>query len=162
MVYYFHNKLKQKTKIINNQKEFIFIVSHELKTPIMSASFRLENIISNLNKLDNELLRKSLVLLKDQIYKVIDLVKFFFSFEKFDIFDIFDIPLNIEDIKLKDIIFPEVENLRSKRSDLKINFFFSESINFVELDRIQFYQVISNLLTNCFKFANKEMPIIDI
>jgi signal transduction histidine kinase len=45
---------------------------------------------------------------------------------------------------------------------LNFNLSINESIKYVKLDKVQFSQVINNLINNAIKFSNKKTPVISI
>jgi len=45
---------------------------------------------------------------------------------------------------------------------LQINYNFNSDIYYIDLDKVQFTQVISNLLHNAVKFCNKVNPVISV
>ncbi|MDD3145402.1 MAG: HAMP domain-containing sensor histidine kinase [Candidatus Gracilibacteria bacterium] len=147
--------------LINRQKEFISIASHEIKTPIMSASLQVESIVDDIDdgKMDINFIKKELKLLKNQIFKISDLVKVIFNIEKYDIGKVH---LYIEKIKLENLFLFEIEGLQKLDKNLVVNISFDKKIDFIDLDKVQFTQVISNLLHNGLKFANKNKPILNI
>lgn len=145
--------------LINKLKEFISISSHEIKTPIMSISLQIESIIDDINEgsLDIKYIKSELNILRNQIYKISDLVKVLFNIEKYDIWKV---SLYIEKIKLENIFLLEIEALKKINPNLKIDLYFDQNINYLDLDKVQFTQVISNLLNNALKFSSKKAPII--
>jgi len=147
--------------LLNKQKEFISVASHEIKTPVMASSLQVESIIDDIESWDmnNNLLKSELNILKDQIFKLSDLVKILFSAQKYDINKV---SLYIEKVKLKDLMLWEIESVQKRSKNLVINFDFDENITFIDLDKVQFTQVISNLLNNAFKFLDKNNPRIDV
>jgi len=70
--------------------------------------------------------------------------------------------LYIEKIKLKSIFLNQIDIFKKNNKNLEINFEFDDNIDYIDLDKIQFTQVISNLLTNAIKFCNHENPKIFI
>lgn len=159
-------KVDEKTieynNLINKQKEFISVTSHEIKTPIMASAFQVESIVDDIEDWDitEKELKSELLILKNQIFKITDLAKMLFSVEKYDVDKV---SLYIEKIKLKDLFINELSNLQKLNKKLKIDFIFDdENINFLDLDKVQFTQVITNLLNNALKFLNKKSPKIYI
>ncbi len=57
--------------LINQQKEFISVISHEIKSPIASAIFQADSMLDDLanDELPPELLKKELDLLNSQLIK---------------------------------------------------------------------------------------------
>lgn len=147
--------------LINKLKEFISISSHEIKTPIMSISLQIESILDDINDWNTDInyIKNELNLLQSQVYKISDLVKVLFNIERYDIWKV---SLYIEKINLKTTILFEIDSLQKLNSNLKIDFNFDEKINYIDLDKVQFSQVISNLLHNALKFCSKDNPVVSI
>lgn len=147
--------------LVNKLKEFISISSHEIKTPIMSISLQVESIIDDISdwNLDIKYIKWELDILKNQIYKISDLVKVLFNIERYDIWKV---SLYIEKISLETIFLIEIDSLQKLNSNLKIDFEFDSRIEYIDLDKVQFTQVISNLLHNALKFCSKDNPVINL
>jgi len=145
--------------LINKQKEFISIASHEIKTPIMSAWLQVETIIDDINEGEKNMsyIKWELDILKWQIFHLIDLVKVLFNSDKIDYWKT---TLYIEKIKLKSIFLNQIDIFKKNNKNLEIDFNFDDKINYIDLDKIQFTQVISNLITNAIKFCNHSTPKI--
>ena len=145
--------------LINKQKEFISVASHEIKTPIMSSSLQIESIIDDVNEnsYDIDYLKEELYILKEQIFKISDLSKVLFDIEKYDIWKV---NLYIERVKLETIFLNEIYYLKKINNKLEIDFIFDDKIWYIDLDKIQFTQVISNIINNANKFSDKNKPKI--
>ncbi len=148
-------------KLINKQKEFISMSSHEIKTPVMSASLQIESFLDDIKSwsYDKKYLIDEAKLLEEQILKISQLVKNIFSVQKYDLKDVW---LYIEKINIVDIFIVECEILQRIHPWIKFDIDISKSIWFVNLDKVQFTQVISNLLNNAIKFAWYKQAIIKI
>lgn len=147
--------------LINKLKEFISITSHEIKTPIMSISLQVDSIIDDINDWveDIKIIESELFILKNQIYKISDLVKVLFNVERYDIWKV---SLYFEKINIENLFFTEIDSLQKLYPHLKIYFNFDSKIEYIDLDKVQFTQVISNLLNNAVKFSSKKNPIISL
>lgn len=158
-------KVDEKTikynNLISNQREFISMSSHEIKTPVMSASLQVENFLDDIESwdYDKRYLLEETKILKKYIFKISDLVSNIFSVQKYEIKDV---ELYLEKVKLSDIIIWEYDILRRIYPNIDFDIAISEDIWFIDIDKIQFTQVISNLLNNAIKFVNKEKPKIKI
>ncbi len=158
-------KVDEKTiefnKLISKQREFISMSSHEIKTPVMSASLQIENFLDDIESwdYDQKYLLEETKVLKEQIFKISDLVKNIFSVQKYEIKDIW---FYIEKVKLDDIIIWEYDILHRIYENIDFDIDISDDIWFIDIDKIQFTQVISNLLNNAIKFVNNKNPKIKI
>jgi K+-sensing histidine kinase KdpD len=135
--------------------------SHEIKTPVLWASLHVENLLDDIESwnTDKDFLIQEVRVLKEQIFKISDLVVNIFSVQKHEINDVW---LYIEKIKLSDIIIWEYDILHRIYPDIEFDISISNNIWFVDIDKVQFTQVISNLLYNAVKFVNKNNPKINI
>lgn len=147
--------------LINKLKEFISISSHEMKTPIMSISLQVESIIDDISDwiVDINQINWELSILKNQIYKISDLVKVLFNIERYDIWKV---SLYIEKINFKTLIFSELDSIKKLNQNLNIEIDYDFNIDYIDIDKVQFSQVISNLLHNALKFSSKEKPVIRV
>ncbi|MDP2091017.1 MAG: HAMP domain-containing sensor histidine kinase [Candidatus Gracilibacteria bacterium] len=70
--------------------------------------------------------------------------------------------MRVEKVKLKNLIIGEYDILQRLYTNIDFQIHVSDTIGFIEIDKIQFIQVISNLLNNSVKFLNNDNPIIKI
>jgi len=61
---------------------------------------------------------------------------------------------------LKSIFLNQIDIFKKNNKYLEIDFNFDDKIDYIDLDKIQFTQVISNLITNAVKFCNHSNPKI--
>lgn len=158
-------KVDEKTieynNLISKQREFISMSSHEIKTPVMATWLQIESIIDDVKSWDynEKYLKEELNILKIQIFKVTELVKTIFTAQKIEWNKE---ELYIEKVKVNDLIIFEIETLHKSNKNVKFIFEKNDKLWFINLDKVQFTQVISNLLHNALKFADKIKPIIKI
>ena len=158
-------KIDEKTieynNLINKQKEFISIISHEIKTPVMISSFQIENILDELEnkKFNKNNIKKEVSLLKEQITKIANLTKTIFSVEQYDLKKI---KLYLEKVDIVNLLNTEIKLIKSIYSNVKIDLNSFSKSYFIEIDKVLFTQVISNLLNNSIKFIENKNPIISI
>jgi len=93
--------------LISKQKEFISVVSHEMRSPITTAIFQTDCIIDDLeaNKIEKKHLEQELKGLYAQLTRSSDLVKKLFSVEKYDInkFSLFKEEIDLYDFLKKEL-----------------------------------------------------------
>lgn len=159
------SRVDQKTieynSLINKQKEFISMISHEIRSPIWSTIFQVDSIINDIDNKKSSLMdtRNSIHNIWDQLANIWELLKKLFSVQYFDTRDV---------ILLKEKVL--IWNLLEKEFDIysrmyeNITFIknISPAVWFVNIDKIHFHQVITNLLENAIKFADPIDPIIII
>lgn len=158
-------KVDEKTmefnSLLNKQTDFISLISHEIRSPLWSCIFQSDSIIDDIKwwNLDKDYLIKELEILNTQLLSVWDLTKTLFSIKKFDLnkIELFKSKIDIH-------IFLSEKLNKYKRENKLIDFIIDvdSEISFIFIDKIQFWQVIDNLIVNAIKFANKENPQIYI
>ena len=151
-------KVDQKTieynNLISKQKEFISMSSHEIKTPVTSAQLQIECLLDDIKSwnYNKKFLLAETSMLGEHIWKISDLVKNIFSVQKFETIDVW---LYLENTSLNSLIILECQVVARIYPEVKIDMNLSDSIWLVKLDKVQFNQVVSNLLNNAFKFSWK-------
>lgn len=158
-------KIDEKTieynTLLSKQREFISMSSHEIKTPITSAIFQIDCLIDDFKewKTSSDFIKNELNILNEQLMKIWDLVNKIFKVQEYDIKEI---KLFIEKINIKNLLLNEIERFKKVNKNTIINIFIDENISYVEIDKVQFTQVIDNLLNNAIKFSNKKNPVITL
>lgn len=154
-------KTMEYNSLLNKQTDFISLISHEIRSPLWSCIFQSDSIIDDIKwwNLDKDYLIKELEILNTQLLSVWDLTKTLFSIKKFDLnkIELFKSKIDIH-------IFLSEKLNKYKRENKLIDFIIDvdSEISFIFIDKIQFWQVIDNLIVNAIKFANKENPQIYI
>ena len=153
------NKTMDYNNLLNRQKEFINVISHEVRSPLTSAIFQTETIIESLENpvLQIQKVEKELHELRDQLVRIGGLISKIFSVEYYDnqkvslFLEVIHFPKFLEyEIELYSRIHPHITFLSN----------INPQIGFITIDKVQFQQVITNLLDNAVKFANPEDPLI--
>ncbi len=158
-------KVDEKTieynNLINKQKEFISMISHEIRSPISSAIFQADSIIDDVNswEINIEKLKTELEILNSLLIKTWDLSAKLFSVQYYDTHSI---SLYKEKIQISNLLKNEIEIYSHINESIEFIDNVDEKIWFIEIDKIQFQQVIENILTNSIKFINNENWIISI
>ncbi|MDF1682962.1 MAG: ATP-binding protein [Patescibacteria group bacterium] len=70
------------------------------------------------------------------------------------------IELYKERVSLDDFFLDSINNIKLLDENLEVKFIYPNKKIYMDIDKVQFTQVISNLLNNALKFANKETPKI--
>ena len=147
--------------LINKQKEFISVISHEIKSPIASAIFQSDSIIDDvtMDTLSKEALMDELKLLNDQLLRTGWLLTKLFSVQYYDTHAV---NLFREKVEFPHFLEHEIELFSHIHADIAFTSNIDKKIGFVEIDKIQFQQVINNLLDNAVKFLDCNNPLIAI
>ena len=145
--------------LINRQKDFIRMISHEIRSPIGSAIFQSDSIIDDIEswKYNQEYIKEELNILSEQLIKTGEILTKLFSVEYYDVHSV---SLFRENIDIYTIFDEEIRI--AVKTNPKIHFInaIEKNIGFALIDKIQFRQVITNLISNAIKFATNEKPTI--
>lgn len=140
--------------LINKQKEFIALISHEVKSPIASAIFQADCLHDDVkhNRCTTEWLQEELDILNKLLLKAGNLINKLFSIQQFDIETI---QLFKEKVDIGELLESEANLFQKMHTDKSIYVEIQNDLHFIEIDKIQFKQVIDNLITNAVKFSDK-------
>lgn len=155
-------KIDEKTieynNLLNRQNDFISFASHEIKSPLWSCIFQFDCLIDDLKEknIDDDVL-ESINELNKKLWKVWDLTKTIFSVQKFDLWKM---KLFKQMVDLNFLLEDKIEF--HEKSNVNISFVkqIKNNIWEINVDRIQFEQVLDNLINNAIKFCNKNEPKI--
>jgi len=141
-------------QLINKQKEFINLISHEVKWPIASSIFQIDTIIDDFNEwnISNKNLSKELNILNSLLLKTGDLVNKLFSIQQFEMNTQ---SLFIEQVKVTKLLEEELIMFKKRYPEIIFHWDFDNSIGYIQLDKVQFRQVIDNLINNSIKVIKK-------
>ncbi len=154
-------KTMEYNDLINRQKEFISMISHEIKTPIAGAIFQADSILDDIDSgnITSEFLRSEVSWLNDQLIKTGELLSKLFSVQYYDTHSV---TLFRERVQIARLLETECEIYAKMNEQIQFITRIDRSMGFIELDRIQFQQVIDNILQNAVKFACPKNPIIEV
>lgn len=142
-------------QLINKQKEFISYVSHEVKGPIASSIFQIDSILEEV--IDDELNKKDLLkelhILNELLLKTGELVNKLFSIQQFELTSK---SLFKERVHLINLLKNEIWLFQKVHTNITFITNFDESISYFTLDKVQFRQVIDNLINNSIKIINQD------
>ncbi len=147
--------------LINKQKDFIALLSHEVKNPIAWAIFQLDSVIDDVKTWNTkkEYIENELDILSRQLIKAWDLLNKLFTIEQYDInkFKLFK-----EETDVRYFLNEELEIFENVNPWVKLVKKFSKETCVLNIDRIQFRQVFDNLLNNSLKHCNRKECIIAV
>lgn len=142
-------------QLINKQKEFINMISHEVKGPIASSIFQIDTIIEDFEEgtLKGREMEKELHILNDLLLKTWDLVNKLFSIQQFEMNTK---SLFKEEVKIVDLLQNELNIFEKLHPHIDFRWSFDTDIWYITLDKVQFRQVIDNLINNAVKVIDKK------
>lgn len=153
------NKTIAYNNLVNRQKEFIQMISHEVRSPMTSAIFQVESAIENLEwkNFIKDITLMELKELRTQLVRTWWLISKLFSVEYYDNHEV---TLFREAIHFPKFLEYEIELFSRIHEEITFLSHVDPNIWFIAIDKVQFQQVITNLLDNAIKFAAKEDPLI--
>lgn len=158
-------KIDEKTMeynhLINKQKEFISLVSHEIRSPIVSAIFQADSILDDIKAWEKNIkyLQSELKVLNSILVNIWELVNKLFSVQYYDTHNV---TLYKQNIDIATLIKDEIEIQKHIHKNISFIDKIDRSIWLVKIDKVQFLQVIQNLLSNSIKFLPETQKIIEI
>ncbi|MCY6485232.1 HAMP domain-containing sensor histidine kinase [Clostridium aestuarii] len=144
-----------------NRKELISNISHDLKTPITAVKGYVEGIKDGIADTPDKMDKYINTIYNKAVY-MDNLIDELFLFSKLDLkkvpfkFEIIDIKAYLEDII-------DETKFELEKKNIQIHFY-CVSTNLLEVrgDREKLKRVIVNILGNCIKYMNKEIPQINV
>ncbi len=158
-----NEKLTEYNSLINRQKEFIWVISHEIRSPLSAAIFQSGSIVEDIGgtrRVSRQKLKNEIAILNTQLVRTGGLLSKLFSVQYHDTHEV---ELVREAVIFGDFIAEEIDFFRHVYSHVVFHTSIDEEIGIVFIDRVQFQQVISNLLENAVKFlSGQDSPLIRI
>lgn len=148
---------------ISRQKEFIEVVSHEIRTPLATALFQIEGLEWDI--LDIKMEKKKIIVdqvksLYGKITDTVNLVNRLFTIERFEANKI---QLYKTKVNLASLIRQQVEWFEKAYKKVEFTYDQIQDVGSIELDIIQFNQVVDNIISNAIKFTSQvQNPKISI
>lgn len=159
-------KNERKLRQLNNKKEkevyqakieFFTNVAHEIRTPLTLIKSPLEKILKSENQ--SSFLKENLAIMSKNTTRLLDLVNQLLDFRRTE----------IEDIKLtfvKTDLIPLVKHTLSRFSQaiqersLEVCIQMPQDELYANIDKEAFKKILSNLINNAIKYAQKEISLI--
>lgn len=158
-------KVDEKTiehnRLISRQKDFIATLSHEVKAPLTSSLLQLDSLSVEIedHQISEVGIQEEIRAIWDNLSHTKTLLTQLFSTERLERSDTILYPEHINIVELvrgQYDIYKKVNTSHSFSSDI------TEKSLWINLDKTQFLQVITNLLGNAVKFANPKKPNIHV
>jgi K+-sensing histidine kinase KdpD len=156
-IYRIRKAYELETQLVNQQKNFLLSVTHELKTPIAATKLQLQTLLKHkqLNESQREQLLNSALNETNRLNRLIEDVLFANSTEKNELL------LNKEDVNLSELVTQVVSNYFNNRVEEKSLFLKIENGIVHVTDKLLFPSVVINLIENAFKYS-PERPKVQL
>lgn len=156
-------KVDEKTieynNLINKQKEFIAMISHEIRSPVASAIFQADSMLDDMKSGNTSHMKQELGILNSILLKIWELTTKLFAVQYYDTHNI---ALYLEEIHISHLLKNELEVHTHTNENIQFIDRIDANIWFLKIDKIQFRQVIENLISNAIKFTQGKNGVICI
>lgn len=149
--------VNERKKLERLRRDFIAMISHDLKTPLTSIQIFHELLSAGAFGKINEDGHESLEIADENITRLLEMVQELLDVEKIETGEL---ELSLEHADLGDIISNSIDSVRAiaERKDIKIEF--SPDGEYVlNLDKDRIAQVLINLLSNALKYSENGQKI---
>lgn len=144
-------KEEQREKLLESKLRFFTNITHELLTPLTLINGACEQIL--LRKDANGAIRKHSQMLQNSVAGLNELIQEIIDFRKIE--EVGDIPTTIKQLPVAEIVNTLLEQFESIVAQNKIKLVTSIPANLHwNTDRSCFNKIISNLISNAFKYTN--------
>ena len=151
-------QLVRKAKVASQAKsEFLSRMSHDMRTP-MNGILGMVSITKKMPNLPEEVI-KNLNTISDSGKYLLNLINDILDLSKIESHKL---ELHLETVNLKDLIDTTVINLSPTMKEKEIEFVFTPintRLDYVQLDRMRFQQILINLISNSIKFTPRNGKI---
>lgn len=138
-------------------KSFAYSISHDLKSPsigLLGLTRRLYEgygeKLDNKGKLYCEQIRKA----GEQIYSLVGMINNYIAAK--------ELPLNLEDINLREILDYIRTNHADQLSERRIKWSVPDTLPVIRADRMCLSRILSNLVENALKYGGQNLTVIEI
>lgn len=154
-------KVDEKTieynNLINKQKEFIAMISHEIRSPVASAIFQADSMLDDIKDGDIFDIKSELEILNSILIKIWELTSKLFAVQYYDTHNV---TLYLEEIHIPYLLKNEIEVHTHTSENIQFIDRVDKNIWFLKIDKVQFRQVIENLISNAIKFTQGKDGIV--
>lgn len=154
------NMVNERERNDENRRELIAGISHDLRTPLTSIKTYVEGLELGVAKTP-EMQKHYLNTIKNKAEDLEHIIKQLFLFSKLDIGEF---PMNIDKVDVGKYIFDFVEDVEFyyKEKGLIINLKENIKETFINIDKVQVKNVLTNVLENTIKYSDKENKELSI
>ena len=154
------NQLEELQRLQKSKNEFISIVTHELKTPLVPIKGYIDLLLLEKFGTLNEAQKQRMEIVKKSIQVLLRLVSDLLDTQKIDLRQL---KLNKERHDLVEIISLAIETAREDANKNEITITKNAPETFTCLcDRIRLEQVLTNIISNSLDFCPKGTGVIDV
>ena len=154
-------KVDEKTieynNLINKQKEFIAMISHEIRSPVASAIFQADSMLDDIKDGNISDIKSELEILNSILIKIWELTSKLFAVQYYDTHNV---ALYLEEIHIPYLLKNEIEVHTHTSENIQFIDRVDKNIWFLKIDKVQFRQVIENLISNAIKFTQGKDGIV--
>ncbi|HEY9755781.1 MAG TPA: ATP-binding protein [Oculatellaceae cyanobacterium] len=140
------------------KEEFIQMISHDLRTPLMSVQTDLNLLEAGVVDPVTEKIQKRLAGADKNVSYVIELINSLLDIERLNAGEL---QLELSDFPINDVLVRAVDTVKplAERGKVRVEFALSDSTLRVRADERRVLQVSINLLSNAVKFSPKDSTI---
>jgi len=155
-----HTMVQERQADEKSRKELIAGISHDLKTPLTSLKIYIDGIKSGVASTP-EMQKRYFDTIQGKTEDMEYIIEQLFLFSKIDIGDF---PLRLEVVDIGDVLGKMVAGLSDEYLKKGLSVSLEENVHglLVEIDIVQFRNVMQNILTNSVKYGNKEDGIAKV
>ncbi len=137
------------------------VISHEIKSPISAAIFQSKSIIDDIDtwKVSHNKIKSAVTLLNIQLVRTWKLLSTLFSIQYHDTRNVM---LHREIVNFSHFIEYEIDFFSQVHADITCILKIDKKVGMVMIDKIQFQQVITNILENAVKYIDSKTPVIAV
>jgi two-component system, OmpR family, sensor histidine kinase VicK len=144
--------ITSRKQLERHKDDFISVVSHELKTPMTSIKAQSQMMARHLKKYEDGHADQMMAIIDKQNNRLTRLINNLVLVSKIERSKLHP---DIKDYHLDKLVVEVVDEFRLSDPEREIKLYIDDSL-LTKGDPDKIYQVIYNLLTNAFKFSNKE------
>lgn len=155
--FFVYSFLHSDAKMHETYSDFISTVSHELRTPLTSIRGFADTMLISYEKLDENSIKKFLLIIKEQSNRLIKLIENLLSITRMNsgnenlVYKALSVKTQVEKI-----VFMLKNQYPARKFEIRI----PDNLRQVIADENKFQQILINLLDNAAKYSLEESPIL--